>query len=285
VPGNHDYQLGEPFLTRLRLDGATVGAEHEWPVAPGDGAAGELARLMPDTELTLAYPGLRLRDDVYATHGHYLDVHLTVPRLEAIAAGAMAKISRRSRDCRSVDDYEAVMSPLYAYLARLAESAPPERLQRGGNVSRALWTRLNPTDGGGPTRLVLGRVAIPGAVAALNLAGLGPLKPVISGEELRRAGLRAMARVVEGMGVQAEHVVFGHTHRGGPWPGDDAAEWRTAAGTRLWNSGSWLYEGAFLRENPQQNPYWPGTVIRLDDSGEPRIENVLRELPAQAVAP
>ena len=46
---------------------------------------------MPDVELTLAYPGLRLRPDVYATHGHYLDLHLTVPRLESIAASAMGR--------------------------------------------------------------------------------------------------------------------------------------------------------------------------------------------------
>jgi hypothetical protein len=73
-------------------------------------------------------------------------------------------------------------------------------------------------------------------------------------------------------------VLFGHTHRSGPWPGDDTSEWRTAAGTRLWNTGSWLYEAAFLHERPQQNPYWPGTVIRVNDSGDPEIENVLRDL-------
>lgn len=280
APGNHDYQLAEPFLTRMRLEGGPIDPEGEWPVSPADGAAGALARLMPDTELTLAYPGLRVREDVYATHGHYLDVHLTVPRLETLAAGVMARVSKRSRDCRSVEDYEAVMSPLYAYLARLAEGSPPERLQRGGSVSRSLWTRLNPPDGGGSsvTKLLLGRLAIPGAVAALNLAGLGPLSPEISAEELRRSGLRAMGRVVEGMGVRADHVLFGHTHRSGPWPGDDTAEWRTAADTRLWNTGSWLYEAAFLHDRPQQNPYWPGTVIRVHDSGEPEIENVLRDL-------
>ena len=83
----------------------------------------------------------------------------------------MGRISRRSRDCRSVEDYEAVMSPLYAYLARLAESAPPERLQRGGRVSRTLWTKLNPPDGGGDlTRFMLGRIGIPCGVAAITRA-------------------------------------------------------------------------------------------------------------------
>ena len=279
VPGNHDYQLAEPFLARQRLLGVPLQAENEWPVRPGDGAAGRLAQLMPDTELILAYPGLRLRPDVYATHGHYLDVHLTAPRLEAVAAGAMALLTSRTRDCRSVDDYEAVMSPLYAFLARLAEGSPPERLQRGGSLSRTVWKRLNATHGNDRLgRLLLGKVAIPGAVAALNLAGLGPLAPEITGERLRRAGLRSMARVVEGMGVRADHVLFGHTHRGGPWPEDDLGEWRTASGTRLWNTGSWLREAAFLGERPHESPYWPGTVVQLSDSGEPELRNVMREV-------
>jgi UDP-2,3-diacylglucosamine pyrophosphatase LpxH len=287
VPGNHDYQLAEPFLTRLQLEGAPLGPEQQWPVAPDDGPAGRVARLMPDTDLTLAYPGLHVREDVYATHGHYLDVHLTMPRLEAVAAGVMGRISKRSRDCRSVEDYEAVMSPLYAALARLAEGSPADRLQRGGSMSRSLWAKLNPPDGGGGlSRLLLARVAFPSAVAALNLVGLGPLKADVSAEELRRSGLRAMGRVAEGMGVSARHVVFGHTHRSGPWPGDDASEWHNAAGTRLWNTGSWLYEGAFLRgERPQGNPYWPGVVTRVDDSGDPQLDNVLRELSPAACLP
>jgi hypothetical protein len=281
VPGNHDYQLAEPFLMRERLEDGTLDAEREWAVGPGDGPAGRLAQLMPDTELSLAYPGLRLREDIYATHGHYLDVHLTVPRLEAVAAGVMGRISGRGRECRSVNDYEAVMSPVYAYAARMAEGSPPERLQRGGSLSRSVWKRLNPSDGDGSraTQLLLGRVAIPGAVAALNLAGLGPMTSDLNAVELRRAGLRAMARVAEGLGVDdAAHVIFGHTHRSGPWPEDDQGEWRTASGTRLWNTGGWLHEAAFTGNGTARNPYWPGTVIRVHDSGEPELENVMRDI-------
>jgi hypothetical protein len=122
---------------------------------------------------------------------------------------------------------------------------------------------------------LLGRVAIPAGVAALNLAGVGPLRPVITAAELRKAGLVAIGRVLDGMGVQADHVIFGHTHRSGPWPGDDQTEWHTGGGTRLWNTGSWLYERAFLRDRPQENPYWPGNVVTLPDQGDPQLRNVL----------
>ena len=68
--------------------------------------------------------------------------------------------------------------------------------------------------------------------------------------------------------------MFGHTHRPGPLPGDDLAEWTTPSGTRLWNTGSWLHEAAFVRAG-QKSPYWPGTVLHLHDEDPPRIENAL----------
>lgn len=288
VPGNHDHALVAPWLERrgAHVEPPPLNLE-EHPGPDASAATEAIAQWLAPARLTVAYPGIWLRDDVYATHGHYLDVHLTMPRLEAVAAGVMARVSKRSRNCRSVDDYEAVMSPLYAALARLAEGSPADRLQRGGSMSRSLWAKLNPPDGGGGvSRFMLARVAFPSAVAALNLAGLGPLKTEITGEELRRAGLRAMGRVAEGMGVRAEHVLFGHTHRSGPWGPDDPAEWRSGSGARLWNTGSWLYERAFLRgERLQSNPYWPGVVIRVDDSGEPRLENVLGDVSPAACLP
>jgi hypothetical protein len=93
-----------------------------------------------------------------------------------------------------------------------------------------------------------------------------------------------MGRVADGLALGAEHVVFGHTHRPGPLPGDDPADWTTLSGARLWNSGGWFRESAFLRDGDYDNPYWPGTVLLLDDDGPPRLENALRghELPARA---
>jgi hypothetical protein len=230
---------------------------------------------MPKVELKLAYPGLRLRDDVYATHGHYLDLHLTVPRLESIAASIMGRVTGLGRGCRSVADYEAVLSPLYAFLYGLGQGASTQPVRRGGRLSRRVWRSVN--GGGGAGAFLLGRVTIPGAVAALNRSGLGPFSAVLTGPELRRAGLRAMGDVVDGLGVEQPNVIFGHTHRPGPLPGDDAPEWRTSRGTQLWNSGSWLSEPAFARGN-RESPYWPGTVLHVPDEGEPELGNVLRDV-------
>jgi Calcineurin-like phosphoesterase len=274
VPGNHDHPLAEPWLGRLRLDGEPLPAEAEWPVSPEDGPAGRIAAFMPDAELSLAYPGLRLRPDVYATHGHYLDLHLTVPRLESIAASGMGRLTGLGRTASTAADYETILGPLYAFYSGLAQGTSASMLARGGSLSRSVWRRAN-TDGrpsvGG---FLLGRFAIPGAVAGLNGLGLGPFRATLTGEELRRAGLLAMGRVAEALAPGAEHVIFGHTHRPGPLARDDLAEWTSLSGSRLWNSGSWLHESAFVRTG-RDSPYWPGTVLWLVDEDPPRIENVL----------
>jgi hypothetical protein len=289
VPGNHDHALAEPWLERLRLDARGLPTETEWPVQPEEGAAGRIAAWMPKVELTLAYPGLHLREDVYATHGHYLDLHLTIPRLESIAAAAMARVTGRGKSSRSAADYEAILAPLYAFYAGLAQGASPASLSRGNSLSREVWRRASDngrrpegdsvgrTAGAVLARFLLGRVTIPGAVAALNGLGLGPFRATLTGEELRRAGLLAMARVAEVLAPGAEHVIFGHTHRPGPLPGDEQAEWTTLSGTWLWNTGSWLYESAFITAG-HKSPYWPGTVLTLEDGGPPRLENVLRSV-------
>jgi hypothetical protein len=299
VPGNHDHALAEPWLARLRLAGDSLSANAEWPVERGDGAAGRISEWMPDVGLTLAYPGLRLRDDVYATHGHYLDLHLTIPRLESIAASAMGRITKLGQDAGSAADYETILAPLYAFYAGLAQGASAAALAGGSSFSRRVWQWASdgrgaedPTATGEPaaaasgavaarerasaaaTRFLLGRVTIPGAVAALNVLGLGPFRATLTGEELRRSGLDAMARVAEVLAPGTPHVIFGHTHRPGPLARDDVAEWTTASGTRLWNSGSWLHEGAFVRA-AKDSPYLPGTVLTVEDDGPPQVRNPL----------
>jgi hypothetical protein len=274
--GNHDHALAEPWLAEARLAGRSLGAENEWLVEGSErhGPAGMIASWMPNTEVTLAYPGLWLRPDVYATHGHYLDVHLTVPRLESIAASAMARLTGRGTDCADADDFEAVLAPLYGFYAGLAQGASTTALERGSRMSRNVWSRA--TGNGSAGRVLLGRVTIPAAVAALNRLRIGPFSPTLTGEELRRAGLLAMGRVAETLAPTAEHVLFGHTHRAGPLPGDDEAEWTTLSGGRLWNTGTWYHERAFVSAGDERNPYWPGTVLWLEPEQPPRIENALR---------
>jgi predicted phosphodiesterase len=283
--GNHDYQLAGPLLEAAALDGGpgtlTAANEHR-PAAGGDGPLGRIAEWLARADLTLAYPGAWLRDDVYATHGHYLDWHGTVPTIEVLAIGIAQRVvghSGRSRTTMTPAAYEAALAPVYELAYTLAQSSSEGRQLAGGGRSVGMWERLNGKRGGRRARVeaaIATKGAVPLAVAALNKLGLGPLKPELTAVELRRAGLRSMGAVVRALDIDAKHVIFGHTHRSGPWP-RDAEGWDLPGGGRLWNSGSWIHEVAFLGDDPLESPYFPGVIVWLDDEPgtPPRLERLL----------
>lgn len=261
VPGNHDHQVATPLLERLRAEGGSLGTE-----SVGEPVAW-LAGAFALSRARLAYPGVWVRPDVYATHGHYLDVHNTVPGFERLAVGAVQRLTQRvpERGARS-DDYEAALAPVYGLAYTLAQSPGGRALVSPDRSSRTRGALMD----GRPTlrSRALAGVALPAAVAALNAAGLGPLRPDISGRELRRSALRAMSTVLERLGIDAPHVVFGHTHRSGPHAGDDG--WGP-----LVNTGSWIHEPAYLGEDPRRSPYRPGHVAIVGGSGPPELRNLL----------
>ena len=115
VPGNHDYRLLAPWLERRALapEPLPLGSESEIRSEPGEPLA-ELARWLEPAAVRVAYPGVWLRDDVYATHGHYSDRHHTVPILERLGAGAMARIAREPAGGPwRAEDYETTLRPMY----------------------------------------------------------------------------------------------------------------------------------------------------------------------------
>ncbi|MDO8188050.1 hypothetical protein Q5424_12040 [Conexibacter sp. JD483] len=264
VPGNHDHQLVAPWLERLRRDTAPppLGLEQRASWEPGDAVAALADRLAP-ARLTLAYPGIWLRDDVYALHGHYLDRHTTVPTFERLSAGAMGRIvGRPSLRDATPDDYEAALAPIYAWSYSLAQQS-----RRGGGTPRGtqgvsvrVWDAIA-GDGHKPLRRRALGALFPLGVAAVNRAGLGPVRADVSGPALGVAGTRAMGAAVEALGIEARHVLFGHTHRSGPLPGDDLAVWHAAGGIALHNTGTWVFERHFLTRTPGESPYWPGRAI------------------------
>jgi predicted phosphodiesterase len=270
VAGNHDHRLVAPWLER-RLeadDPPPLGlAERTTPDATPLAAA--VAELLAPARVVLDYPGTWLREDVYALHGHYLDRHVTVPSFERLAAGALARlVGRPVGEAEEPDDYEAVLAPLYALLDAIAARSHDGSGTRHANASAKAWQLLN-SSGRTPLKGALLAGAVPLGVGALNAMGLGPIKPDLSGEELRRSGLRAMAETVAALGVGAEHVIFGHTHRAGPGPGDDLAEWKLNDGGRLLNTGCWVRDPLF-GAGDDSSPYRPGAAVLVDGDAAPR---------------
>jgi hypothetical protein len=289
VPGNHDHHLLEGWLERRRLEGAPpLGLEQRMP------ASGPLTDLLRGADLDrveLAYPGVWLKPGVYATHGHFLDRHLTVPTFERLAVAAVERVLGAATETdepepepepeqRSAtpDDYERAQAPVYAFLFALAQAGTTEERLGGSNPSARVWQAL----GGGYSRAaklrgwLLGTVAVPGAVGVANRLGLGPVRSDLSPGGVTRAGLAAIAEVSHALEIEADHLIFGHTHRRGPIRGETG--WRLDSGMRLWNTGSWVFSPGMLGRTAADSPYWPGTVIVLEDERQPQLRHLLDAL-------
>jgi predicted phosphodiesterase len=270
LAGNHDHRVVAEWLEELRLDGKPLGLEQR--TSPGASRiAQQLADQMPRNEVELAYPGIWLRPGTYAQHGHYIDAHMSIPRLEAIAIHATARVAGGlPPPPRTPDDYEAAMTPLYAFAYALAQGSSRARRILGMDLSRRVWHRID------SRRDIRSRalrdVAIPSAVWALNRAGMGPFEARLSGHALRKSGLTAMNHLMAALGVDAREVIYGHTHRPGPLPHD--RDWDA----RLFNTGSWLYEPNLLQTTAGESPYWPGTVLYVEDDKPPRLERLLLDV-------
>ncbi len=327
--GNHDHALIEPWLARRGAEAApeTLGVEQLLDVSAASSMVRQIAEWAAPARTVVAYPGLWVRSDVYAMHGHYLDCHLTVPTLERLSVAAMSRVlGRPAAGFGRVEDYEAVAGPVFAWRDAVARDA------RTGNALNGLatvsaWRTLRGAEhaedsssipdttatphaapsaasDGLPTVSALGLAAgdsrkgrdaftaarrsaarklrrgalvgaFPLAVSALNRAGLGPLRADISTSELRRAGLLAIGEVAARLDLGDAYVIFGHTHRAGPLPGDRESEWRGRGGARLVNSGCWTYDSVFLTPTPGESPYWPGTCVLVEDTGPPVLKRLL----------
>ncbi|HEY7892918.1 MAG TPA: metallophosphoesterase [Solirubrobacteraceae bacterium] len=284
VPGNHDHALIRPWLERRgETDGsARLGLEQRLSVDEASPMASRLAAWAHGARLTVAYPGLWVREDVYATHGHYLDCHLAIPTLERLGIAATGRVLRLDESSLAgVEDYEALAAPVYAWIDAVAQLAPSGSALNGQGTVRA-WRVLQ----GLHDRPTLGRRlrsrALAGGfmlgVAALNRAGIGRFQSDISGSELRRSALRAMAEVSRRLGLEGSHLVFGHTHRAGPLAHENEPLWRTASGVRLINCGSWTYEPQLLGATVAESPYWPGGCVTVEDGAPPTFRALLEQL-------
>ncbi len=280
VPGNHDHRLIAGWLERRRtVEPPALSVAQEVEAAEASEAASIVAGWMgANTPLRLAYPGLWIRDDVYATHGHYLDRHVTIPGFEPLAVRLSERLLHRgaAEPPPGVEGYEVVLGPVYGLLHEWAQSSH-YGTARGAGASQRVYKMLTTDDRGRSLRgRLIGGLAYPAAIAAINRSGLGPVNGDLSGTELRRAGLLALGETLRRLEIDAEHVIFGHTHRAGPLPFDDPRDWRQAGAT-LTNSGSWVHEHFYVGAHAARSPYWPGTMIVVEESSPPQLRRLLLE--------
>jgi hypothetical protein len=255
VAGNHDHGLVAPWLRERRAAGRPLRLAERVPRDASSGLA-RVVRALGAGDVSVRYPGLWLAPGVYAHHGHYLDALLVrglpgaPPLVDAVP-----------------EDFERAPGPS-------AES-----------VLRVLGSQLP-----GPLRLATGLAAgslrraaaetLPVVARLHTVEALGPVAGQVFGHRLATAALLAMDGLVARLDVRARHVLFGHVHRAGPLAEDDPDAWRARGGrTRLWNTGSWVFDPFLLAgaAGRRPHPYWPGAGVVVED-GAPRTVRLLDDL-------
>jgi hypothetical protein len=276
VPGNHDYLLAEPLLAHHAAQGQPLGLEQHVP--PRGNITPRIASLLGTAKLDIAYPGVWLRDDVYVTHGHYMDCHRTLVRMECILPAMIMRAAGSVPPCAEPADYERVLRPIYQFGFSLAQ------LGLGRWATRWLasaWRAMAGREG---------KVAQNSAVSSIASAGTWALNGVLranfcadfSGSAIYRSSFDGGATLVERLQIEAAHTIMGHSHWGGPRT--DEQNWVLWNGGCLHNSASWVFDPAFQSADAPPLPNWPGTVIWLEEQGPPKHKHLLRDYPLKELA-
>jgi UDP-2,3-diacylglucosamine pyrophosphatase LpxH len=258
VPGNHDFKLARDWV---RANGTTLTLDHHVPFD----ASPELARvvaLLAPAQTTVRYPGVWLREGVFATHGHYLDVHLRPVSSYGYAPRAIRRGGPQDR----------------------ATPAEYERARRKELARRPSASRRSPRSAGELVGLLRSTIAHQVKAHVLRPA-VAPVTSTLLNAQMLRSGLPALAYAMQRLGVEADWVIFGHLHRLGPLAGEEAAIWAPGAGARIVNTGSWLWEPLVVNRAHPPHPYWPGGAVLLDDDGPPRAVGLLDDLTARELSP
>ena len=259
VPGNHDGDLVAPWLQANGMSPAL-----DAPIPPTPRRCSPRWSPRSGRPRCVRYPGVWLAEGVWATHGHYLDRHLLPEVAFESPAGCWAPAARRR--------------PAGRLRARRRSVAHA----RGGLLTR--WLPRPLASLVDDLAELLRAATMPRAQRRLLSRRISPLTASVLGTQMRRASIPALARVVHRLGVAADSVVFGHVHRSGPLPGDQAASWTGPGGSpRIVNPGSWVYEPLLVHHATPPHPYWPGGAVLLEDGRDPVAIGLLDHLDASAL--
>ena len=259
VPGNHDAGFVRPWL---RARDGSLGLETPIPLD----ATPALARLTSWLEpacVRVSYPGVRLADRIWATHGHYLDRHLLPEAAYGFARGLLGRLPR---DGATPADYEGGGRRRGGRGATDPMAAAPA----GGAPGRAGRVAARGHDAWQP----------PGAMLGHHLA---PLAQRALGAQMRRASIPALARVVaparRRRRLGLARAPPGASGRRRPAPVE--RDRRRAADRQhrlLGLEPVLLWRGAAA-------PDWPGGAIRLAEGAEPEAIGLLDHLGATTLHP
>ena len=145
VPGNHDFRLISPWLDwRSRNGPEPLGLQERAGPKASIGTRA-IGRMLQPASLDVVYPGIWLDDGVYATHGHYLDRHVTVPSFERLGSGVLGRVLRAPAERAALARRLRGRARADVRAARRDRRPRRRRPRRraGPSVSARAWQRLS----------------------------------------------------------------------------------------------------------------------------------------------
>jgi hypothetical protein len=258
VPGNHDWVMVRQWALNR---GARLGVCDAVPL-DASGPLSDVVNHLGPGAVRVSYPGFWVRDDVWATHGHYLDRHLIPESTFGLPRGRLARARAADAGHARVIDYEL-----------------PRRGR--GTSSEGLFGELLER----PLAVVLEHLAELTRYGSrfLQHVDLTSLTAGALDFQVRRAAVPAMVKTATRLGVDARFIIFGHVHRLGPRDEPQGPlrrrDWAPAHdGPRVCNTGSWVYEPMLLDGVDPPHPYWPGGAVLVEDGQPPRAVALLDDL-------
>jgi hypothetical protein len=192
-------------------------------------------------------------------------------------------VTHLPEDGATPDDYESVLSPLYAWIHVLAQRSDRTVVSKGSALRRARGSpfRAAVTRAARPVKSVAARErGYVAAVAALNRIGLGPIRRDLTGTALRQSGLRGNRRGAAAARRHAPHVIWGHSHRSGRGRATAPAEWTAVTGARITTRGSGCIQRHFLTGSRASRPTGRHRD-RLRGRSPPRLRRLLGARPRE----
>ena len=233
-------------------------------------------------KVAFAYPGVWLRDDVWATHGHYLDRLITIPTFERIAAGGMARVvgrparagggQRRPRRIRGRAGADVRVARPARQRARRGRALGQRRRDGEGLVAAVgRRPRAAARQGAGRAAAARDRRAQPRRARARASRRSTPTSCAAPASPRWAASSRLL-------GVRGRRTSSSATRTApGRWPGWIPASGASRRGTQLVNTGCWTDEPRINTHDPR-SPYRPGYGVLVEDEGPPRLVRITENL-------
>ena len=254
VPGNHDHHLLDDWLERRRLDGAApLGLEQRIPIDAGplaeltarDGQDRGRARVPRRVAAGRASTPPTATTSIATSPSRASSASRSPRSSESSAAPGTrpttSSLPTATRDRSHRTTTSASRPRCTRSCSRSPRAAARRRSGWAGQTRRPGSGRRSAAGTGGRLAYAAGcsaRLRYPGRSGSRIGSGSDRSSPISHRARSPARGLAAIGEVVRQLGIEADHVIFGHTHRRGPIRARSGGASKTGPGSTTPAAGS-----------------------------------------------